>query len=517
MKTRITLLMSALLVLTLVFTGCSKSGDYENVIPKDAYAVASVDVKSIVTKCGLTDSENTRIQQVLNDMVRGGLSAETQKHVETLIGSPSETGLDLKSNIYIFASPKVEGPSLLMHVSDSKKLKEVIETLVKENICQQMGESDGYTFTVMGSSLLMFSKSAFVVVPFSGHSAYEELKTTVSGLLGQDAKASMTTTKAFDKMNSRKEDVKFYASLLALPELYTQQLTMTLAGSNVEKKDLAVVGGLNFGDGDIALQFTYYTESKEAEELLKKQAKASTTIDRDYISYFPKSTMAFASMGVNGKRLYDVLSENEELLDELPLLNSDTGKNMVASFDGDLSIGVTGISMDGTPTILAYAKVKNNSLLDVIYGGKDFFLRQGESIEKKGKNEYIYKSQGMTLYYGMKKKNLYATNDKQLFDNICQDAKPSLGDADFVKDIKGKSFFAAVDIKTLLELPVLKMMLGLGNAETQMYYNLASKVDYVEMSNTTDGVSELRIVLADRKINSLRQIVTMVGQFVGLQ
>jgi hypothetical protein len=363
----------------------------------------------------------------------------------------------------------------------------------------------------------MFSKSAFVVVPFSGHSAYEELKTTVSGLLGQDAKASMTTTKAFDKMNSRKEDVKFYASLLALPELYTQQLTMTLAGSNVEKKDLAVVGGLNFGDGDIALQFTYYTESKEAEELLKKQAKASTTIDRDYISYFPKSTMAFASMGVNGKRLYDVLSENEELLDELPLLNSDTGKNMVASFDGDLSIGVTGISMDGTPTILAYAKVKNNSLLDVIYGGKDFFLRQGESIEKKGKNEYIYKSQGMTLYYGMKKKNLYATNDKQLFDNICQDAKPSLGDADFVKDIKGKSFFAAVDIKTLLELPVLKMMLGLGNAETQMYYNLASKVDYVEMSNTTDGVSELRIVLADRKINSLRQIVTMVGQFVGLQ
>jgi hypothetical protein len=190
---------------------------------------------------------------------------------------------------------------------------------------------------------------------------------------------------------------------------------------------------------------------------------------------------------------------------------------MVASFDGDLSIGVTGISMDGTPTILAYAKVKNNSLLDVIYGGKDFFLRQGESIEKKGKNEYIYKSQGMTLYYGMKKKNLYATNDKQLFDNICQDAKPSLGDADFVKDIKGKSFFAAVDIKTLLELPVLKMMLGLGNAETQMYYNLASKVDYVEMSNTTDGVSELRIVLADRKINSLRQIVTMVGQFVGLQ
>jgi hypothetical protein len=64
---------------------------------------------------------------------------------------------------------------------------------------------------------------------------------------------------------------------------------------------------------------------------------------------------------------------------------------------------------------------------------------------------------------------------------------------------------------------MLKMMLGMGNAEIQMYYNLASKLDYVEISATPDGVANYRIVLADRQTNSLRQIVDLVGATVGLQ
>jgi hypothetical protein len=50
-----------------------------------------------------------------------------------------------------------------------------------------------------------------------------------------------------------------------------------------------------------------------------------------------------------------------------------------------------------------------------------------------------------------------------------------------------------------------------------MYYNLASKLDYVEISATPDGVANYRIVLADRQTNSLRQIVDLVGATVGLQ
>lgn len=518
MKTRITLLMSVLMMLTFVLTGCHKDGDYVNVVPKDAYAVASVDLKSIVTKCALTDSENSRIQQVLGDLVRGGLSAETQNEAETIIKSPSELGVDFQSPIYIFASPSFSQPTVLMRVDDSKKLKSTLETMAKENICQQLGEADGYTFTVIDSELLMFSKTALILANFTGHSAYEELKGSVTKLLGQAQSESIASQKIFEKMNARKEDIKFFASMQAIPAEYRQQLNMTAMNSNTELDDLSILGGLNFGNGDIKLQTTYYTNNKETEEMLRKQSKAAETIDRDFLSYFPKSTMAYASVGVNGKKLYEVLAENKELLDEIPFLSTETGKAVVSSFNGDISVGITALNMSGVPTVLAYAKMKNSDMLDAIYNGKDFFLNAGfESIEKKGKNEYIYKSPAVTVYYGMKKKTFYATNDKQLFDSVCKDANPSLEDADYVKNIKGKTFFAGIDVKTVLDMPLLKMAVGMGSAENQMYYNVASQVDYIEMSNTADGANDIRIVLADKNTNSLRQLVTFIGQFVGMQ
>jgi hypothetical protein len=518
MKTRITQLVSVMIVLALVLSGCRKGGDYVNVLPKDAYGVVSVDLKSIVEKCGLSDNENTRIQQILNDMVSGGLSAETQKEVTTIISSPSETGIDFKSPIYLFASPTYSNAAFLMHVADSKKLKSTLETFAKENICQQLGESGGYTFTVMGSDLLMFSKSALVVVPFSGHSAYEELKDGVAALLGQGSSDSFASGKAFDKLNSRSEDVKYYVEMKVLGEPLAQQ--MMVMNGDVDMSQLAILGGLNFGKGDISMQMVNYTENSEMESLLKKQSKAAETISRDYLEYFPKSTMAFASIGVDGKKYYEILADNDQLVKLLPFISTETGKAIINSFDGDVSVGMTGMSMSGVPTILAYAKVKNSKMLDAIYEGRDFFLTSGmESIEKQGKNQFIYKSKfpSVTLYYGVKKKNLYATNDKQLFDDIFKESKPSFEDNEFVKDIKGKSFFAVVNVKEILEMPMLKMMLGMGNAEIQMYYNLASKLDYVEISATPDGVANYRIVLADRQTNSLRQIVDLVGATVGLQ
>jgi hypothetical protein len=100
---------------------------------------------------------------------------------------------------------------------------------------------------------------------------------------------------------------------------------------------------------------------------------------------------------------------------------------------------------------------------------------------------------------------------------VCKDANPSLEDADYVKNIKGKTFFAGIDVKTVLDMPLLKMAVGMGSAENQMYYNVASQVDYIEMSNTAEGVNDIRIVLADKNTNSLRQLVTFIGQFVGMQ
>ncbi len=517
MKAKLSFLMSALMVLAFVVSGCHKGGDYVNVIPSDAYAVASVDLKSLIKKSDLTSGETDNLRRAMEDIFRNGVSAETLKQMETIMKTPAESGIDFESPFYIFGKSDIKEPVVLLRVSDEKKLKYTVEQLAKDNICQPLAEADGYSYTSLnGSSLMMFGKSALMISSYRGHSAYEEMKTMFTALLSQEASKSIAGSKVFSKMNDQKADIKFFANMMSMPDVYTQQLKIGLNSMDIDLSEVASIGGLTFENGSIDLQVSNYTENKEVEALLKKQAKAAKSIDRDFIGYFPKATIAFASMGVDGKKMYELLAENEELMNMLPVIDSETGKNVMSSFSGDVSVGITGMGMDGTPTFLAYADVKNNDLLDAIYDGKDFILRRNESIDKKGKNEYVYKSKNNTIYYGMKKKTLYATNDKQLFDNVCKDAKPSIEDAEFIKNMKGKSFFAAVDVSAILGLPLVKMAIGFSGASAQAYYGLASKVDYVEVSSTTDGVSNVNIVLNDKGTNSLRQIINIAGQYIGL-
>ena len=59
-------------------------------------------------------------------------------------------------------------------------------------------------------------------------------------------------------------------------------------------------------------------------------------------------------------------------------------------------------------------------------------------------------------------------------------------------------------------------MVGLGGDEYQLYYNLASQISYLEISNVSDGVSEIDLVLKDKDTNSLKQIVNFAKKFAGM-
>ena len=59
-------------------------------------------------------------------------------------------------------------------------------------------------------------------------------------------------------------------------------------------------------------------------------------------------------------------------------------------------------------------------------------------------------------------------------------------------------------------------MVGFGGEEYQMYYNLTSQISYLEISNVSDGVSEIDLVLKDKDTNSLKQIVNFAKKFAGM-
>ena len=81
--------------------------------------------------------------------------------------------------------------------------------------------------------------------------------------------------------------------------------------------------------------------------------------------------------------------------------------------------------------------------------------------------------------------------------------------------MKGKKVFMAINAEAILDLPVVKMLVGFGGKEFKTYSDLASKVSYLSVSSEGE-TSETDLCLKDKDVNALKQIVDFAKQFAGM-
>ena len=139
--------LSVLAVLIVFLAACSKQTEYTNVIPADATAVASIDLKSLANKAGMNDKENEAAKQKLLEAMKSGMNAATFQQLEKVINNPGASGLDPEAPIYIFSSPQISGGAFVAKVSNEDDLHASLDVMAKEQICQPVSEADGYSFT----------------------------------------------------------------------------------------------------------------------------------------------------------------------------------------------------------------------------------------------------------------------------------------------------------------------------------------------------------------------------------
>ena len=191
-------------------------------------------------------------------------------------------------------------------------------------------------------------------------------------------------------------------------------------------------------------------------------------------------------------------------------------KSLMGALKNDLTIGVTNMTIESTPTILIYADVNDENVINEFYKNKKTFgFKSGEDIIKLDEQNYIYKSSEINFYFGIKDKKVYITNDNTLKKNIGKKCVPSVKNANFSSEMKGKSLAFAVNTDAILNLPVIKMMKEYGGAEYETYYNLANKTAYLELlcDNTQ---TEITLQLKNKKENSLKQIIDFIKEFAGI-
>lgn len=509
--------LSVLGVLIVFMAACSKKAEYIHVIPADASAVASVNLNTLADKAGLNDKENEGMKQKMMEALKSGMNAAAFQQLEKIMKAPSQSGIDIKAPVFVFTSKTFITPAMVAKVSNIDDLRASLDLMAKEGICQPIAEEDGYSFTTLQkNSLLVFNENAAVLTEAYGTSQMDVAKQTISTLLKQTEENSIMKNSGFKKMQNQKGDINFFASMDAVPKIYSQQISMGLS-SQLDLSEVMAVGNLNFEKGKIALQIETYSDNAETDALLKKQAQAVKKLNTTFLQNFPESTLAFLNIGVNGAAFYDLLLNNEEFRRNVSLAKAEEVKSLFASFDGDISIGLINVTMNSAPTFAAYADAKNGNALKALYNKKkELKLGRNEDIIQLGENEYVYKSNTNNVFFGIRNKQMYATNDELLYKNISKPVDKSIKDAGYVSDMKGKNVIFVINMDAILDLPVVKMITGFGGEEYQTYYKLASQISYIEAFSDSEGKTETAILLKNKDVNALKQIVDFAKQFAGM-
>lgn len=517
MKKNLFFHFSVLAVLVVLISACSsKKQEYTNIIPSNASQVISINLKSLADKAGTNDKENKEAMQKLTDALKSGMNAATFQQLEAIMKDPAKSGVDINAPVYVFSAPALPYTTFVAKMTNEDDLLKLLEVTENEQLTSHVTEAEGYSFAnVNKQALIAFTPTTFMIVAYERASQLEGAKEGIAALLKQTPENRMNTSEAFKKMQSLKGDMNMLISTSSVLGNLANQMNYGMT-KNIDLKDLMALGSLSFEKGKIEMKVEYYTENAELKAILEKQVKSTRPIENTFLKYFPKSTLALLSIGVNGEEFYNLLQENEQFRNEFSITKAAEVKDLFSTFQNDITLGLINVTLSSNPSFLAYASIKDSAPLKALYEKKaELGLKRGEDIVKLNEDEYLYKSRNINIFFGIRDKQMYATNDELLYKNACKNADPSAKGTDFASGMKGNHSAFVINAEAVLDLPVIKMMVGFGGNEYSTYYTLLGNISYLEAVGDGNNAT-VTLQLKDKNVNALKQIVNFVKQFAGM-
>ncbi|EJW91647.1 hypothetical protein, secreted [gut metagenome] len=505
MEKKIITKLSVLTFLVAFLVSCSQDKSYIHVIPADANVVFSFHFKTLAEKADLNDKEDEATKQKLLDAIKTEINAATYQQLEKILHQPDESGIDVAAPIYIFSSPSFPYTTLVGKVNSEEDLRNSLNLMAKEDICQPVQETDTYRFCTAKNGILAFNESTAILVNVKRASQMEQVKESIAKLMQQNAENSITSCRVFTKMEEQDNDINFFADTHAKPTSKLTQYTKKIP-SEFNPQEVKVIGELNFEKGEILLKGNFYTENEEAKALLEKQMSSMDKIKGTFYDYFPASTILFGSVHLNGDKFYSLLSESKEFRQSASVAKAEALNQVFKAMKGDISVGVVNINLTKAPAFMLYADFNDGKILEQIYQNKkNLNLKKGEDLLGLSPNEYVYKSREMNVFYGIKDKKFYATNDELLYKNIGKPADKSIKETTYASDMKGESLYGVVNANAILELPVVKMAAGFGGKKAEALIKQVGQIDYFSFS-FKDSQFQYKISLKNKDVNALKQV-----------
>ena len=500
------------LLLMMLSYGCAADSEYANALPKDAAAVARINMKAVYTKTKLNDKSQADAMNRFRAMIKSGLEG-ADNMIDKIFENGKESGIDFGSDIYFFSGKNMSTLGCVARLDSKGKFEELIQLLHHQGICTDIEQTDGCQWVAMGQWLIAYNNTCMVALSDSQDKEAEKLKRRASMLLRQESEEGFSATKDFELLHQKQADINMWMSLDLLPREVIYPVTMGVSGE-LNLNEIKGMLSVHFETGKTVIELNSISNNKVLNSISQELDHAFGKLNGKYAEAFAANTPIWMSANINGKELFDLICANPTLRHKMEgsIIPLDY-KAIFGAISGECALVITNVL---TKEFILTGDVTGTDFLQTFEQLKPLLaMTNGQTtLQNINEHEYVfYTSDASTmglrrgpimLWTGVRNGKFYLTNNGEIIGKRV--LGQSLADKAWGKNIKGNQYYSIINMQAIRTSKSLNALGGMIGHKLVLALN---GLEYITVSKGNESTLKLELVMTDKEKNLLQNLVNI--------
>lgn len=482
-----------------------KNAGAVRLIPSDGFMVANLNLGDMVKKADMEDLSRTLLYQLIEDL------SEEEEVLNRMMEDPLSSGLDLRSDVWLFTVPNGRYGSFLVGLGVDMYNEKDFEAFLEELPGRPRTlRTEDYSYLEIdkNEAILCWDSEKILLLGSPRGSTYD---------LGYRAGELMTLSKSQGLVSSS-EFIDFYQQKTDASLWMNMDEAFSALGSDIDPEVRRQFNGsylsafLNFEKDGVHLSLDFALNDKLQSTYSKMYAN---DFNQDLLRYVPLNSLGVASVSINPKEVWAFL---EDQMDgrSLPGGVRDSINNLLSQLKGSgvlalLDLKENRYNSDPLPVFALAFDIENRELLDRI-------LEDEPSYKvRRSKDYWEYRDGDDTFYIGYFKGSCVLTNDYSCIQTAIQGGygKNSFAESSVRRELINSNLFAYVNTN-FNDWPFAAEMKR--DLPPNVYNKLNAFIEGIQISMATDDSNTLELVIktdSSGSSNSLNTILHFVDDIFG--
>lgn len=486
----------------MLFSCARKEEDsHYRLIPENAVAVVSIEAEALLHKSAVAEKVIPLLEEIADSDKGMGKALD-------ILHDTRESGISFKDRPAFFLLPDLHQWGGVAQVSDAGKLEALFKLLNQQGITRALESSGDFrqVLTATRDLLFLFNDRHLLVLPYTGPATGEYGRL----LFAQERSASILSRATFYNKQDDPEDLSCYLSPEPIHLLLSHG---DFPDVGIDFSRLSLHLGLTFKPGCATLSSQLRTDDPETQKRLETIGGTFRKSTRSHLGYFPSAPLLLSMGNVNGpaivtlqKELFGTLSGlvesalREEGIEE----TIGMAQALMGGVDGEVTLGITGLSPMSLPNLLLYADIANDMPLRLI--DQVLLPQSGITANRRELAPNQYRCDltipGMSVYYGKKGNLFYLTTSSGFYERVGQKHADPFSESEQARlipeDIAG---YTTINLKAVLQNPLVA--LGAGSLIDPEIFQLFGLLQSLELVQRDCTQAEFNLRLVNQEENAL--------------